>query len=58
MLWYLWIQATVHTQAFSQRMLDNGSFTFVPANFNSGGLPQEAPVPDAALLAHDELYAD
>ena len=55
---YLRIQATVHSQEFSQRMLDHGAYTFVPANFESGGLPQEAPPPVAALLAHTELYDD
>ena len=55
---YLRIQATVHSQEFSQRMLDHGAYTFVPANFESGGLPQQAPAPVAALLAHNELYAD
>ena len=39
-------------------MLDHGAYTFVPANFESGGLPQEAPTPVAALLAHTELYDD
>ena len=58
MLRYLRIQAAVHAHEFSQRMLDSGSFPFVPANSQSGGLPQEAPAPVAELLAHDELYAD
>ena len=53
---YLRIQAAVHSQEFSQRMLDHGAYTFVPANFESGGLPQQAPAPVAALLAHTELY--
>ncbi|NJR31298.1 hypothetical protein HC762_00695 [bacterium] len=55
---YLRIQAAVHSQEFSQRMLDHGAYTFVPANFASGGSPKEAPPPVAELLAHAQLYVD
>ena len=58
MLCYLRIQATIHSQEFSQRMLDNGSYTFVPTNSLAGGLPNEAPPAVAALLTHNELYDD
>ena len=39
-------------------MLDAGSYTFHPQVLAADGLPDEAPVAVAALLAHDELYED
>ena len=34
------------------------AYLYSTANFDSGGLPKEAPTPVAALLAHNELYDD
>ena len=58
MLRYLRIQAAAHAHNYSQRMLDSGSFTFHPTSYQEGGLPNQAPAAIAALLAHEELYAD
>ena len=51
---YLRIQASIG--ALSQSMLDSGRYTFSPAAFSSGGLPEDTPPDIASLLTHDELY--
>lgn len=58
MLRYLRIQAAAHAHNYSQRMLDSGDFTFHPTSYQDGGAPQQAPPAIAALLTHEELYAD
>lgn len=55
---YLRIQAAVHTHNYAQRMLDNGAFTFSPSTYAQLGLPHQAPDDVAALLHHNDLYAD
>ena len=45
-------------QAATQRMLDNGRYTFAPGTYGQAdALPTEAPAPMRAILGHDELYA-
>lgn len=58
MLRYLRIQAASIQFNYAQQMLDSGSYTFHPQALADDGLPNEAPVAVAALLAHDELYED
>ena len=58
MLRYLRIQAASLQFNYAQQMLDAGSYTFHPQVLAADGLPNEAPVAVAALLAHDELYED
>lgn len=53
MLRYLHAQASTRTQHFSQKMLAHGTYTFVPADFRNGGLPQETPEDVVNSLAHD-----
>ena len=60
MLRYLRIQAATHSQHYSQRMLDHGSYTFAPQAFLNQNLwlPNEAPeavVAAAEVLEHIEL---
>ena len=56
MLRYLRIQAQVVRHNFSQRMLENGDYTFHPQRLSSHDLPVQTPVAVTHLLAHDELY--
>ena len=58
MLRYLRIQAASIQFNYAQQMLESGSYTFHPQALADDGLPNEAPVAVAALLAHDELYED
>ena len=58
MLRYLRIQAAAIAHNYAQKMLDHGSYTFHPTNFEAGGLPNEVPAGIAAIMAHDELYVD
>ena len=51
---YLRIQASIG--ALSQSMLDSGRYTFSPAAFSSGGLPEDPPPDIASLLTHAELH--
>ena len=53
---YLRIQAA--TRSLGQKMYNHGKCTFAPAAYQALSLPQEAPPTVAALLQHDELYAD
>ena len=55
---YLCIQAANLQTNFAQLMLDHGRYTFHPQQYQAGGLPHQAPLAVAALLAHDELYED
>jgi len=58
MLRYLRIQAASLQFNYAQQMLDAGAYTFHPQVLADDGLPNEAPVAVAALLQHEELYAD
>ena len=58
MLCYLCIQGASLQFNYAQQMLDAGSYTFHPQVLADDGLPNEAPVAVAALLAHNELYKD
>jgi len=58
MLRYLRIQAASLAHNYAQKMLDHGSYTFHPTNFEAGGLPNKVPENLAAIMAHDELYDD
>jgi hypothetical protein len=51
---YLRIQAM--RPGFSQRMLDNGTYTFHPQAFRDQQPPVEAPRAIHTLLAHEKLY--
>ena len=51
---HLRIQASIGT--LSQTMLDFGRYTFSPAAFSSGALPEDTPPDISSLLIHDELY--
>ena len=51
---YLRIQASIG--ALSQTMLDSGRYTFSPAAFSSGALPEDTPPDISSLLSHEELY--
>ena len=66
---YLRIQAAMHSQRYSQRMLEHGGYSFQPAALQMTGLPIQAPAamhialggtpPTAAeVLTHGELYDD
>ena len=55
MFHYLRIQAANISRNFAQLMLDNGSYTFVPSAYQTAGLPHQAPIAVAELLAHAEL---
>ena len=55
---YLRIQAAVYASNYAQLMLDHGTYTFTPQAFAAAQLPNEAPPQIAALLQHEELYAE
>ena len=47
---------TASTSTYSQRMLDNGAYTFAPSSCANRDLPNQAPAAVAASLQHDALH--